>query len=111
MASYIHLDVPWNYAALERLDTLEHVLSHRDGIRALPLGDRDRYGRHELARIRMRNANVLRRLFSSIRYCGDIADENRLVIRHPGHYIAHVLCRPQKLACLEEIFLIPRIEL
>ena len=42
---------------------------------------------------------------------GDVADENRLVIRHARHDVAHVFGGSQKLAGLQQVFFVRRVEL
>ena len=59
----------------------------------------------------MRDANVLGRLFASIAHFGDVAEEDRLIIRHARHYVAHVFGGSQELARLKQVFFVRGVEL
>ena len=81
---------------------------HRIGALALGDGDGDG-GRNSLGP--PRDAHVLGRLFAAIAHFGDVADEDRLVVGHAGHYVAHIFGGTQKLAGFEEIFAVAAIEI
>ncbi len=59
----------------------------------------------------MRYANIFGRLLSSVAHFGDVADENRLIIRHARYDVAHVFGGSQKLARLQQIFFVSGVEL
>ena len=112
VARDVHCDVRGDHAALQRLDALQHVAPPRRP-RWCPCAWRPRWSPPAANSLRRRvhHAHVLGGLLAAVGHFGDVAHEDRPVVRHADHHVAHVFGGAQKLAGLEQELAVARVEL
>ena len=104
-----HFNVGGNDAAAQGFQTREHSFCDSNGVCAFAFGDRDGYGGKESSAIR--EAYVLRRLFTAVDNAGDVANENGLIACDTCHDIPDIVGAGKKASGLQQILLVATGEL
>ena len=104
-----HFNVGRNDAAAQGFQTREHSFCDSNGVCAFAFGDRDSDRRIESSALR--EAYVLRRLFTPVNNAGDVSNENGFIACDTCHDIPDIVGAGKEASDLQQILLVATGEL